>query len=243
MKLTDPQRKALELIHANPGKVTNLGASHDNAKGHLTIHGNTSNNLVSGRLIEAYNPANGLSYDEDTDGTDISPWYSGTYRWRLTAAGREALGLDVMPERHPITGMTTHQLRDYLATTITDGRLERINNDELHDLVNTLQLRGDIADETLQELVDRAVRASEAPFLLDANGVAITVGEQVRQARGGGIPTFNPAAGAKARNAGRVGRVVGLGRTRLHIDFGMVEQGQPVIEHVRADAVIWHGHA
>lgn len=108
-KLTKAQITALTFIAENPGKVVNLGASHDNAKGHMTIHGTTGSNLTRQRLIETYNPENGRSYDEDTDGSDISPWYSGTYRYRLTAAGRAAIGADSPVQR---SGMDS--LRDML---------------------------------------------------------------------------------------------------------------------------------
>jgi hypothetical protein len=98
MKLTKAQTKALQTIAENPGQVSNLGGAHDNAKGRLTVHGTTGSNLLRQRLIEVYNPENGRSYDEDTDGSDISPWYSGTYRYRLTEAGYEAIGQTTTPK-------------------------------------------------------------------------------------------------------------------------------------------------
>ena len=56
--------------------------------------------------------------------------------------------------------------------------------------------------------------------LTDNAGVAIGVGDVVRQRN-----AFNPNLGALLSNAGQTGIVVGLGRTRVQVDFGRTKRG------------------
>lgn len=86
--LTAAQVEALQKIADNPNKVSTLGASHDSAKGLLTIHGRTSTSLYARGYIEGFNPETGRNFHDEGES-----WYSGKYFWRLTAAGREALGI------------------------------------------------------------------------------------------------------------------------------------------------------
>jgi hypothetical protein len=78
--------------------------------------------------------------------------------------------------------------------------------------------------------------------LCDGAGAEIRVGDTVRQANAAGTPWFHPDKGALLVNAGERGTVVGLGRTRVRVDFGRtkrdvfgtVESTEAVIDVVNA---------
>lgn len=80
-----------------------------------------------------------------------------------------------------------------------------------------------------------------APLTDDA-GTPIRVGDTVRQAGASGTRWYNPALGALLVNAGERGTVVGLGRTRVRVDFGRTKRDfwgtmgtdKPVIDVVNA---------
>ena len=56
--------------------------------------------------------------------------------------------------------------------------------------------------------------------LTDNGGYEIRTGDTVRQVNEYGTPHYDAAAGALLTNAGQTGTVVGLGRTRVKVDFG-----------------------
>jgi hypothetical protein len=60
--------------------------------------------------------------------------------------------------------------------------------------------------------------------LIDDAGVAISVGDVVRQRNAAGVSWFNSNLGALLSNAGQTGIVVGLGRTRVQVDFGRTKR-------------------
>lgn len=79
-------------------------------------------------------------------------------------------------------------------------------------------------------------------MLIDAAGAAINVGDTVRQSNTAGTPWFHSDRGALLANAGETGTVVGLGRTRVRVDFGRTKRDvfgtvgtdEAVIDSVRA---------
>jgi hypothetical protein len=60
--------------------------------------------------------------------------------------------------------------------------------------------------------------------LTDNAGVAISVGDVVCQRSAAGTPWFHSNLGALLSNAGQTGIVVGLGRTRVQVDFGRTKR-------------------
>ena len=80
------------------------------------------------------------------------------------------------------------------------------------------------------------------PPLTDNGGYEIRVGDIVRQVNQYGTPCYHVAAGALLANAGQTGTVVGLGRTRVKVDFGRTKTlvigrsgtDEPVIDKVHA---------
>lgn len=81
--------------------------------------------------------------------------------------------------------------------------------------------------------------------LVDGAGTAIRVGDVVRQATARGIAWYDPGRGAMLVNAGKTGRVVGIGRTRVRVDFGrnkqsvfgQVDTDEAVIDRIEASMV------
>lgn len=90
-QLTAKQTEALQKIQDNPGRIV-VFTNNPDLSWDQRIHGNVSNALYARGYIEGYNPETGRSYHEEENG-DASLWYSGKYYLRLTAAGREALGV------------------------------------------------------------------------------------------------------------------------------------------------------
>lgn len=60
--------------------------------------------------------------------------------------------------------------------------------------------------------------------LTDDAGLEVRVNDTVRQASAAGTPWFDPALGALLVNAGQLGTVVGLGRTRARVYFGRTKR-------------------
>lgn len=90
-QLTTKQTEALQKIQDNPGRIvvwTNNSALNQAQR----IHGTVSTNLYAKGYIEGFNPETGRSFHDESNG-DASLWHSGKYYWRLTTAGREALGI------------------------------------------------------------------------------------------------------------------------------------------------------
>lgn len=78
---------------------------------------------------------------------------------------------------------------------------------------------------------------------LDSAGALIHIGDTVRQASATGVRWSNEQLGALQVNAGETGVVVGIGRSRVRVDFGRTKKvhfgredaGEPVIDTVHPD--------
>jgi len=97
-------------------------------------------------------------------------------------------------------------------------------------------------EERAQVLMDTAENDGVDSFL-DSAGVLIRIGDMVRQASASGLRWSHEQLGALQVNAGETGVVVGIGRSRVEVDFGRtkkvgfgrVDTGEPVIDNVHPD--------
>lgn len=150
MNVTDAQRKALTLIHHNPGNVVAYQRGGA-AAAMLKVNGNIERGLTG--LGLAATVMTGVELYRDEDG----PHYLEC--WELTERGRHAIGITTAPQVHPLTGMTTHALADYLTENVDADTLARIEEPDMHDLIDRLQRAGHISNERFGALIDQATAA------------------------------------------------------------------------------------
>lgn len=82
--------------------------------------------------------------------------------------------------------------------------------------------------------------SGKKPIMADCAGAEITRGCTVRQVSPAGQPWYAPDMGALICNAGETGTVVGMGLTRVRVDFGRTKRalfGRQVTDEPAIDAV------
>lgn len=98
-------------------------------------------------------------------------------------------------------------------------------------------------EKRAQALVANPADNDYVDSLLDSAGVLIRIGDTVRQASATGLRWSHEQLGALQVNAGGTGTVVGIGRSRVQVDFGRtkkvgfnrVDTGESVIDTVHPD--------
>lgn len=148
MNITAAQRKALTLINENPGKVAAY-VRNGIAASMLKVNGNVEWSLTRLGIAVAVDTDVELYRDED------GPRHLQC--WEITELGRAALGLGTAsPAVHPITGMTTYAVADYLRQHVDADTLTRIAADDMADLIDRLQRSGHVPDDRFRSLVAQA---------------------------------------------------------------------------------------